>query len=65
MNKIFLSGNLGKDPKAIEAGDRTGCFFSVATRAWNGETDWHKIKAWGKTADFCLKYLNLMQENNG
>ena len=59
MNKIFLSGNLGKDPEAIKKENEVkGCSFSVATRGWNGETDWHKVKVWSKSSvDFCLKYL--------
>ena len=58
MNKIFLSGNLGKDPEAIKKdGKTTGCSLSVATCGWNGETDWHKVKVWGKSVDFCLNYL--------
>lgn len=57
MNKIFLSGNLGNDPKPMPNTEKTGCTFSVATRAWSGDTDWHKVKAWGKTAEFCLNHL--------
>ena len=58
MNKIFLSGNLGNDPEPIKKDNEIkGCSFSVATRGWNGETDWHKVKVWNKSVNFCLNHL--------
>jgi len=64
MNKVFLIGNLGKDPETRQAGGNTVCNFSVATsEKWtkdgqtNERTEWHRIQAWGKLAEVCAQYL--------
>lgn len=60
LNKVFLMGNLGKDPViSASATGRKRVSFSLATsrryRDNNGEqkeqTDWHNIVGWGKIAD--------------
>jgi single-strand DNA-binding protein len=66
LNKVLLIGNLTKDPelRKTEAGTSV-CTFGLATnRTWtteNGEkteeTDYHRIVAWQKLAEFCDKYL--------
>mgnify|MGYP002634553104 CR=1 FL=1 len=62
VNKVFLIGNLGKDPeyKTTQQGTSV-CSFSVATstKGANGqeETSWHNITTWEKTADNCHKFL--------
>lgn len=67
VNKVFLLGNLGDDPK-IKRFDNGGviCNLSIATtEKWQdrntGEqksnTDWHNVQVSGKQAENCEKYL--------
>ncbi len=66
-NLVILRGNLGADPevRALPGGDRVAK-FSVATSAtFRGptgdkveRTDWHRVEAWGKTADYAQSYLH-------
>ncbi len=65
-NSVKLIGHLGADPeiKKLENG-KTVANFSVATndvyKNTKGdkitETQWHRIVAWGGTAEFAEKYL--------
>ena len=66
INKVFLIGNLGKDPETRQAGSSSVCNFSIATtEVWNSKqtgerqerTEWHRIVVWGKSADHCGQYL--------
>lgn len=64
MNKVIMSGNLGQDPEIrySQAGKAVAS-MSLAVRrrfAKEGEsdTDWFKCTAFGKTAEFCEKYLH-------
>lgn len=67
VNKAIIVGNLGGDPelKYTKAGT-AACNFSVATsEKWNDKegnpqerTEWHRIVAWGRTAEVCAEYLN-------
>lgn len=66
MNLVILIGRLGKDPETrYTGGGQAVCNFSVATdesyKDRNGEkqkkTEWHKIVAWGKTAEIAQQYL--------
>lgn len=60
FNKVFLNGNLGKDPeiRTFQSGSKCAT-FSLATskryRDQNGEqkeqTQWHTVKVLGKSAD--------------
>lgn len=60
MNKIFLSGNLTRD---FETGGNSSVNYAKSAVAVsrlfskNDETDFFNIVAFGKTADFCQKYL--------
>lgn len=64
LNKVFIIGKLGADPKiTITAGGKVAN-FSVATNELTGPresrkevTDWHNITAWGTTAELAEKYL--------
>lgn len=49
MNRVILIGNVGKDA------EKRGVVvsFSLATSAGKDKTDWHTIKAFGKTAELC------------
>lgn len=55
MNKVILAGNVGGDPEARVTGSgNTVVNFSIATsykRDGNERTDWHRIVAWGRTAE--------------
>ena len=63
LNKIHLIGRLGVDPvvRSTQTGTRVAT-FSIATEDYiktknENETTWHRVVVWGKSADFCSKYL--------
>ena len=65
-NKVVLVGHLGADPKCVvTATGKKIANFNIATNEFikssSGErvkrTDWHRVVAWGKTADACEKIL--------
>lgn len=70
-NKVQLIGNLGQDPEIInlESG-KTLAKFSIATndsyKNANGEkitdTQWHRVVAFGKTAQIIEKYVTKGKE---
>ena len=65
-NSVKLIGHLGADPeiKKLESG-KTVANLSIATTDYYKntkgdkvtETQWHRIVAWGRTAEFVEKYL--------
>lgn len=67
MNKVILSGFVGKDPHIRYVGDRPVAEFSLATReparkAPDGSalpelTEWHNIVLWDANAEFAEKYI--------
>jgi len=64
MNKIFLIGNLTRDPELRTTGSGTNvCSFDVAVnrrftnQAGERVTDYFKIIAWRQLADLCAKFL--------
>ncbi|MBR5912988.1 MAG: single-stranded DNA-binding protein [Selenomonadaceae bacterium] len=65
MNKVFLSGNLTRDPevKYTPAGKAMAKMgIAVSRRSKNAETgqydvDFFNLTAWEKTAEFCGRYL--------
>ncbi len=65
MNKVFIMGRLGQDPKLeyLPTGLAV-CTLSVATsekRTSNNETktltEWHRVIAFGKIGELCSQYL--------
>ena len=67
VNKVFLLGNLGKDPELKQTPSGTSvCTFSLATtdrfKNKQGEqqdrTEWHNIVVWSNLAEVCGKYLH-------
>ena len=66
LNRVILIGRLGKDPEdRVTAGGTRVSSFSMATnqyRSGNGDaketTEWHRIVAFGKSAELCLQYLH-------
>ena len=61
MNKVILCGNLGQNPEGRKtASGISATTFSIATteKRRDGEhTEWHRIVAWDKLAESCVKYL--------
>lgn len=66
INKAIIIGRLGQDPDVRYTQSNTAVAnFSVATnerfKDRNGEfqerTEWHRIVAWGRTAEICQEYL--------
>jgi single-strand DNA-binding protein len=66
VNKVILVGRLGRDPETRYTGaGQPVCHFSLATdetfkdRAGQRQkrTEWHRITAWGKKAEFAQQYL--------
>ena len=66
VNKVFLLGNLGRDPEVryLPSGNAVAN-FSIATTdnytdrsgARQERTDWHNIVVYGKQAETCGQYL--------
>lgn len=66
VNKVILIGFLGKDPEVRYTGTgKAVCNLSLATtESWTGgdgvkqeKTEWHRLVAWGKTAELCGEHL--------
>ena len=66
MNKAIIIGRLGRDPELryTEGGVAVANFTVATNESWKdkgGEkqerTEWHRIVAWGKQAEFCSNYL--------
>ena len=67
LNKVMLVGNLGADPevRTINGGQTVANFRIATTDVWTDKsgarqerTEWHRIAAWGKTAEVCGKRLS-------
>lgn len=67
VNKAILVGNLGRDPELryTPSGQAVANFSLATNESYNdksGErverTEWHRIVAWGKTAELCSQYLS-------
>ena len=66
VNKVILLGRLGADPELRYTQSQTAvCNMSLATNdrrksaegEWTDHTEWHRIIAFGKTAENCSNYL--------
>lgn len=67
VNKAILIGNLGRDPELryTPSGQPVANFTLATTESWNKrdgsgreeKTEWHRIVAWGRTAELCAQYL--------
>lgn len=67
VNKVILVGNLGKDPelRKTQNAQMPVCTMSIATSdrrkdqsgQWVDQTEWHRVVAFGSTAENCSKYL--------
>jgi single-strand DNA-binding protein len=61
INKVFLMGNLGREPEIKYLPDGTVVVnFSLATsekRAGKEYTEWHRVAAFGKIAEVCSQHI--------
>jgi single-strand DNA-binding protein len=68
LNRVLLVGRVGQKPEIryLPQKERALARFSLATnerlfnlgtRETSDRTEWHRIVAWGKLAEFCEKYL--------
>jgi len=66
MNKVFLSGNLTRDPELrrtpngvayAKMGIAVTRPYSSKSNDGQGITDFFNLTAWNKTAEFCERYL--------
>lgn len=70
-NRVQLIGHVGQEPeiKNLEAGKKVAS-LSIATNEMyykdNGDkvekTEWHRVTAWGKTAEIIEKYVTKGKE---
>lgn len=65
LNKIFLIGNLTKDPEVSQAGNSSVCKFGIAVNRkfkqneeWKTEVTFVNIIVWGRSGENCAKYLS-------
>jgi single-strand DNA-binding protein len=66
LNKAMIIGRLGQDPDVRYTQSNTAVAnMSIATSErykdksgeWKEKTEWHKVVAWGRTAEVCQEYL--------
>lgn len=61
INRVTLVGNLGADPElAYLPSGKVVADMRLATTFGSGDkekTEWHRVKAWDKTAENAAKYL--------
>ena len=66
VNKVFLLGNVGKDPEIRSTGGGTAvATFGLATTErskdpqgnWQDRTEWHNIVLWERLAEIAGEYL--------
>ena len=66
LNRVFLIGNLGADPEIRYSQSQLAiCSMRIATNErrqndageWVDQTEWHRVTAFGKTAENCGQYL--------
>ncbi|HYW36127.1 MAG TPA: single-stranded DNA-binding protein [Balneolaceae bacterium] len=66
LNKAMIIGRLGRDPDVRYTQSNTAVAnLSVATSErykdksgeWKEKTEWHRVVAWGRTAEICQEYL--------
>jgi len=67
LNKVLLIGHLGRDPEVryLPKGQAVANFTMATNEVWTDRegkqqerTEWHRIVAFGKLAEFCSEYLS-------
>lgn len=70
-NKVQLVGNVGNDPeiKSFDGGKKLATLTIATNENYKNEkgekveqTEWHKVVAWGKTAEIIEKYVTKGKE---
>lgn len=70
VNRIFLMGRLGSEPKMQQTKSgrsftalniATNRQFKEANGATNTHTDWHRVTVWGQQGERCAQYLSKGQ----
>lgn len=70
-NKVQLIGHVGNDPeiKTFDGGKKLANFTLATNESYKNdkgekveETQWHKLVAWGKTAEIIEKYVSKGKE---
>lgn len=70
-NKVQLIGHVGQEPeiKTLEGGRKLANFTLATNEIYKNdkgekveETQWHKLVAWGKTAEIIEKYVTKGKE---
>ena len=70
-NKVQLIGHVGQEPeiKTFEGGKKVANLTIATNEVYykeNGDkvenTEWHRVTAWGKTADIIEKYVTKRKE---
>lgn len=67
VNKVFLLGNLGRDPevRSTQSGQAVATLSLATSRRWRDkdgnnqeQTEWHSVVCWGRQAEVAGQYLN-------
>jgi single-strand DNA-binding protein len=59
MNKLFLIGNLTKDPETrTTPNGKTVCNFDIAVNDRQGNATYFRVSAWEKQGENCQRYLS-------
>lgn len=59
MNKLFLIGNLTKDPETrTTPNGKTVCNFDIAVNDRQGNVTYFHVSAWEKQGENCQRYLS-------
>ena len=70
-NSVQLVGNVGQDPeiKNLEGGKKVANFSIATNESYKNDkgekveqTQWHRVSAWGNTADIIEKYVSKGKE---
>jgi single-strand DNA-binding protein len=73
INKVILVGNAGRDPEIryLPSGNAVANFSLATSENWNNKngereerTEWHRIAAFGRLADYCSKSVFKGQQLN-
>lgn len=70
-NKVQLIGNVGNDPevKTLESGKKVAHLTIATNESYKNDkgekvehTEWHKVVAWGKTAEIIERFVTKGKE---
>lgn len=66
LNKAMIIGRLGQDPevRTTQGGTKVATLSIATSEKWKGKdgqkqerTEWHRVVAWGRTAEIAQEYL--------